>query len=142
MTQGPYLVIVGACSNLMKDDNEYKLFRMFEDGFSSDVDMSNMPGEINSAIYFYDPGPILVIVGFCSYLMEDDNEYKSFRMLEKGISFAGLARMTMELTAWAPSTMRASLWLSICVGGSILWPATFQQMWIPTSTLRNSLTSD
>ena len=34
MTQGPYLVIVGACSNLMKDDNEYKLFRMFENRIS------------------------------------------------------------------------------------------------------------
>ena len=49
MTHGPYLVIVGSCSNLMKDDNGYKLFRMFEDGISSDVDMSNMPCRLNSA---------------------------------------------------------------------------------------------
>ena len=53
MTQGPYLVIVGSCSNLMKNDNEYKLFRMFENRISSDVDMSNVPGGINSAIYYF-----------------------------------------------------------------------------------------
>ena len=45
MTQGPYLVIVGSCSNLMKDDNEYKLFRMFEDWISSGVDMTTCPAK-------------------------------------------------------------------------------------------------
>ena len=55
MTQGPYLVIGGLCylllldpgpilgrrQHLLKDDNEYKLFRMLEKQISFDDDMTN-----------------------------------------------------------------------------------------------------
>ena len=72
----------------MEDDNEYKLFGMLETVTSSDVDMSNLHCGINSAFYiFVIQGPYLVIVGSGPYLMEDVNEYKLFRRLEKGISF-------------------------------------------------------
>ena len=65
--QGPYSVNVGSWSYLMEDDNEYKLFRMLENGISYDVDMSNMPCGINSAIYFFvTQGPYSVNVGSCS----------------------------------------------------------------------------
>ena len=42
-TQDPYSVNIGSCSYHVEDHKEYKLFRMLENGISSDVDMSNMP---------------------------------------------------------------------------------------------------
>ena len=53
MTPGPYSVNICSCSYLMEDNKEYKWFRMLENGILSDVDMSNMPYGINSAIYLY-----------------------------------------------------------------------------------------
>ena len=68
-TQNPYSVSVGYCSYLLEDIKEYKLSRMFENGISYDVDMSNMPFGINSAIYFLvTQGLCSVIVGTYSYL--------------------------------------------------------------------------
>ena len=52
MTQDPYSVIVGSRSYLMENDNDYNLYRMLEKVLSLDVEMSDMPCGINSAINF------------------------------------------------------------------------------------------
>ena len=73
------------------------------------------------------------------YVMDIHNDLYAYAMLSSGTAmFAGIGeRMTKELTALAPSTMKIKVVApperkySVWIGGSILSSlSTFQQMWI------------
>lgn len=52
VTQGPYSKNVGSRSYMMESTSEYKLFKMLNKEIAFDIDVSNMPCGLNSAIYF------------------------------------------------------------------------------------------
>jgi len=52
VTEGPYSKNVGSRSYVMDDSSNYKLFKMLNKEIAFDIDVSNMPCGLNSAIYF------------------------------------------------------------------------------------------
>merc|ERR1719387_1293128 len=52
VTQGPYSKNVGSRQYLMEDESTYKHFKMLNKEIAFDIDVSNMPCGLNSAIYF------------------------------------------------------------------------------------------
>jgi len=52
VTQGPYSKNVGSRSYLMDSNSQYKQFKMLNKEIAFDIDVSNLPCGLNSAIYF------------------------------------------------------------------------------------------
>ena len=53
MTNGPYSTNIGSRVYLLdEDDSTYQLFKLKNQEFTFDVDMSNLPCGLNGALYF------------------------------------------------------------------------------------------
>lgn len=52
VTQGPYSKNVGSRLYMMEDENNYKIFKLLNQEFTFDVDVSNLPCGLNGALYF------------------------------------------------------------------------------------------
>ncbi|CAK4072637.1 unnamed protein product [Aphanomyces euteiches] len=52
VTVGPYSTNVGSRIYLLEDDNNYKLYKLLNQEFTFDVDVSQLPCGLNGALYF------------------------------------------------------------------------------------------
>jgi len=52
VTVGPYSTNIGSRSYLLQDDSTYKMFKLKNQEFTFDVDVSNLPCGLNGALYF------------------------------------------------------------------------------------------
>lgn len=52
VTHGPYSTNVGSRTYLMQDDSTYQIFKLLNQEFTFDVDVSNLPCGLNGALYF------------------------------------------------------------------------------------------
>jgi cellulose 1,4-beta-cellobiosidase len=52
ITRGPYSTNVGSRVYLMQDDTKYKMFKLLNQEFTFDVDVSQLPCGLNGALYF------------------------------------------------------------------------------------------
>ncbi|CAK4477771.1 unnamed protein product [Aphanomyces euteiches] len=52
VTKGPYSINIGSRIYLLEDDNTYKIYKLLNQEFTFDVDVSQLPCGINGALYF------------------------------------------------------------------------------------------
>ena len=52
VTHGPYSTNIGSRVYLMADDTKYQMFKLLNQEFTFDVDVSNLPCGLNGALYF------------------------------------------------------------------------------------------
>jgi len=57
VTQGQYAKNIGSRTYMMDTEEKYEMFKLLNQEFTFDVDVSNMPCGINGALYFVEMDP-------------------------------------------------------------------------------------